>query len=152
MEKIIKVNRIGHFEYSTELYSYIHNEGKMHWALKILDESTDIDELIRKAESLFIELERFEEAAKIKIAEKLIDFKNDFWPEYDENDAELDWDAVDAGEYDITMEEFIELISLIEIEIRSNEIYCEFLDGDLFGGHRIHAYFSDDYNLNKAEI
>ncbi|PZD97246.1 hypothetical protein DNH61_02475 [Paenibacillus sambharensis] len=87
-----------------------------------------------------------------KIAEELLDFKNDFWPEYDENDVELDWDAVDAGDYNITIEEFVELISLIEIEIRSNEIYCEYLDGGLFGGHRIHAYFSYDYELNKADI
>ena len=34
----------------------------------------------------------------------MINYKNDFWPEYDENDEHLNWDAVDAGEYDITKE------------------------------------------------
>lgn len=152
MELILKVNGIGHFEYNTELYSYIHSRGRVHWALKIVDESTVVDELVRKAELLFVELDRFEELAKMKIAEELIDFKNDVWLEYDENDPELDWDAVDAGEYDLSIGEFIESITLIDIEIRSNEIYCEFSDGDLFGGHRIHAYFSDDYKLKQADI
>lgn len=152
MEKIVKVNGIGHFKYSSELKSYIHNEGKLHWTLKLEDERTDIDMLVSKAELLFVEFERFEQVAKIEIAEELIDFKNDFWPEYDENDVELDWDAVDAGEYDLTTEKFVELISLLIVEIRSTEIYCEYLDGDLFGGHRIHTYFNNDYKLIKAEI
>lgn len=152
MEKIVRVNGIGLFKYNSELKSYVHHEGKIHWTLKLDDESTDVDILVSKAELLFVELERFEQAAKVEIAETLIDYKNDFWPEYDENDVELDWDAVDAGEYDLTTEEFVELISLLIVEIRSDEIYCEYLDGDLFGGHRIHAYFNHDYKLIKAEI
>ncbi|WP_433942799.1 DUF2262 domain-containing protein [Paenibacillus sp. SN-8-1] len=152
MEKIVTVNGIGHFTYSREQNSYIHNEGLVHWALKLEDESTDVDVLVNKAKLLVSEFERFEQLAKIEIAEELLEYKNDFWPAYDENDVQLDWDAVDAGEYDVTIEQFVELISLLFIEIRSSEIYCEYLDGDLFGGHRIHAYFNDDYKLIKAEI
>lgn len=152
MEKIVSANGIGLFKYNSELKSYVHNEGKVHWILKLDDESINVDTLVSRAELLFVEFERFEQTAKREIAVGLIDYKNDFWPEYDENDDELDWDAVDAGEYDLTTEEFVELISLLIVEIRSDEIYCEYLDGDLFGGHRIHAYFNHDYKLIKAEI
>ncbi|PZD97226.1 hypothetical protein DNH61_03560 [Paenibacillus sambharensis] len=68
MDRIIRVNGIGHFEYSSELYTYIHNEGKVHWALGINGEGSNIDELIRKAELLIVELERFEKTAKIKLS------------------------------------------------------------------------------------
>ena len=50
--------------------------------------------------------------------EELIEYKNDFWPEYDENDEHLDWDAVDAGEYDMTKETFEQSITLMDIVIR----------------------------------
>ena len=56
--------------------------------------------------------------AKIAIAKELIEYKNDFWPEYDENDEHLDWDAVDAGEYDMTKETFEQSITLMDILIR----------------------------------
>ena len=82
----------------------------------------------------------------------MIHYKNDFWPEYDENDEHLNWDAVDAGEYDVTKEKFAEAITLYDIEIRATDIYCEYHDGDLFGGHRIHAYFDNDYKLLSAEV
>ena len=106
--------------------------------------------MIKRAEKLFIFLEGFEQIAKISIAEKLIDYKNDFWPDYDEDDENLNWAAVDAGEYDITKEEFAEAIILYEIRV--NDIYCEYHDGGLFGGHRIHAYFDNDYKLLNADV
>ena len=51
----------------------------------------------------------------------------------DENDEHLDWDAVDAGEYDMTKETFEQSITLMDIVMRENDIYCEYNDGDVFG-------------------
>ncbi len=31
-------------------------------------------------------------------------------------------------------------------------MYCEYHDGDLFGGHRIHANFDHDYKLLNADV
>ena len=39
----------------------------------------------------YICLEEFDKNAKVAIAEELIEYKNDFWPEYDENDEHLNW-------------------------------------------------------------
>jgi len=100
----------------------------------------------------YICLEEFDKNAKVAIAEELIEYKNDFWPEYDENDEHLNWEAVDAGEYDITKETFEKSITLMDIVMRENDIYCEYNDGDLFGGHRIHASFDYEHNLLDAEI
>jgi len=41
--------------------------------------------MIKRAEVLFLCLEEFEQMAKTAITEKLIDYKNDFWPEYYED-------------------------------------------------------------------
>jgi len=152
MEKSIKSKLIGVFAYDEGCKTFEASNGKILWTLEIRNELIDKNEMIKRAEKLFIFLEEFEQMAKIAIAEKLINYKNDFWPEYDEDDENLNWDAVDAGEYDITKEEFAEAITLYAIEIRADDIYCEYYDGDLFGGHRIHAYFDNDYKLLNADV
>ncbi|MED4400153.1 DUF2262 domain-containing protein [Metabacillus fastidiosus] len=152
MEKSIKSELIGLFIFNADCKAYEQNEGKIHWQLNMRDEYTDINEMIKRAEKLFLRIEEFNKKAKAAIAEKLIDYKNDFWPEYDENDEHLNWDAVDAGEYDVTKEEFEEAITLYDIAIRADDIYCEYDDGDLFGGHRIHAYFDNDYTLLSVDV
>jgi hypothetical protein len=152
MEKSIQSGLIGVFTYNEDCKAFEASEGKIHWKLDIRNELVDVNEMIKRAEKLFIFLEKFDQMAKIAIMEKLIDYKNDFWPEYDEDDENLNWDAVDAGEYDVTKEEFEEAITLYDIEIRANDIYCEYHDGDLFGGHRIHAYFDHDYKLLSADV
>lgn len=152
MDKIVKSDLFGVFEFNSDYMAYEHNGRKIKWILKLEKERDDVNNLMLKAEKLFTDVGVFDKIAKRSIAVKLIDFKNDFWPEYDENDEELDWDAVDAGEYDVTIEKFEGLISLHFIEVRSNYIYCEYYDGDLFGGHRIHASFDYNYNLIHAEL
>ena len=152
MEKSIQSELIGVFTYNEDRKTFKASKGKIHWILDIRNELVDKNEMIKRAEKLFLFLEEFDQMAKIAITEKLIDYKNDFWPEYDEDDKNLNWDAVDAGEYDVTKEEFAEAITLCDIEIRANDIYCEYDDGDLFGGHRIHAYFDNDYKLLNADV
>ncbi|MEX3748243.1 MULTISPECIES: DUF2262 domain-containing protein [Lysinibacillus] len=152
MEKSIQSELIGVFKYNENLNSFEASKGKIHWELNERNELVDKSEMLKRAEKLFLFLEEFDQKAKIAITEKLIDYKNDFWPEYDEDDENLNWDAVDAGEYNVTKEEFAEAITLYNIEIRANDIYCEYHDGDLFGGHRIHAYFDNDYKLLNADV
>ena len=152
MEKTIQSKLIGVFTYNEDRKTLETSNGKIHWTLDIRNELVDKNEMIKRAEKLFIFLEKFDQTAKIAIMEKLIDYKNDFWPEYDEDDENLNWDAVNAGEYDVTKEEFAEAITLYDIKIRANDIYCEYHDGDLFGGHRIHAYFDNDYKLLNADV
>ncbi|MBE5106037.1 DUF2262 domain-containing protein [Bacillus thuringiensis] len=152
MEKSIKSKLIGMFIFNETFHTYQQNKGKVHWELDTGNERVHVYEMMKRAERLYICLEEFDKKAKGVIAEELIDYKNDFWPEYDENDEHLNWDAVDAGEYDITKEIFEKSITLMDIVIRANDIYCEYNDGDLFGGHRIHASFDNDYNLLHAEI
>ncbi|MEH7110044.1 DUF2262 domain-containing protein [Bacillus sp. JJ1764] len=152
MEKSIQSRLIGVFTYNDDRKVFEANEGKIHWKLDIRNEFVDVDEMLKKAEKLFSCIEEFDKNAKVSIADKLIDYKNDFWPEYDEDDEYLNWDTVDAGEYDITKEKFQEAITLYDIEIRANEIYCEYDDGDLFAGHRIHAYFDNNYELLRADV
>ncbi|MFC7680776.1 DUF2262 domain-containing protein [Paenibacillus sp. GCM10028914] len=152
MELNIRSRLIGIFKFNSDYMGYECKEGKIDWILKLESKSTDVNELINKAETLFVEMDRFDHLAKSGIAEKLIDYKNDFWPEYDENDSDLDWDAVEAGDYDVSKEKFEELINLCFIEIRSNEIYCEYNDGDMFGGHRIHVYLDYQFNVINAEL
>ncbi len=134
---------------------FIHmnkTKGKVHWELDVRNEHVHVYEMIKRAEKLYICLEEFDKNAKVAIAEELIEYKNDFWSEYDENDKHLNWEAVDAGEYDITKETFEKSITLMDIVMRENDIYCEYNDGDLFGGHRIHASFDYEHNLLDAEI
>lgn len=152
MKKSIQSELIGVFSFNEACKIYEQNKGKIRWQLDIRNEYVDVNEMIKRAEKLFLCIEEFDKKAKVAIAEKLIDYKNDFWPEYDENDESLNWDAVDAGEYDVTKEEFEKVITLYDIEIRENDIYCEYHDGDLFGGHRIHACFDNDYKLLSAEV
>ncbi|MED4531963.1 DUF2262 domain-containing protein [Metabacillus fastidiosus] len=152
MEKSIKSELIGVFIFNADCKVYEQNEGKIHWQLDIRDEHADVNEMIKRAEKLFLRIEEFDKKAKAAIAEKMIDYKNDFWPQYDENDENLNWDAVDAGEYDVTKEEFKAAITLYDIIVRASDIYCEYDDGDLFGGHRIHTYFDNDYNLVSADM
>ena len=152
MKMNITSELIGIFTYNDFTKSYEQNEGKIHWTLKIENEIDDVTIIIKKAEKLFNCIEEFDKKAKEAIADELIDYKNDFWPEYDENDINLDWDAVDAGEYNVTKDKFVELITFHDIEIGENDIYCEYNDGDLFGGHRIHACFNNDYQLLSADV
>ncbi len=152
MEKSIPSGFIGVFTYNELCKIYEQNEGKIHWSLDVRNESVDVSEMIKRAEKLYLCIEEFEKMARAAIAEKLITYKNNFCPEYDENDENLNWDAVDAGEYDVTKEQFAVAITLYDIEIKANGIYCEFDDGDLFGGHRIHSYFDDSYQLLSASV
>ncbi|MDI2585822.1 DUF2262 domain-containing protein [Psychrobacillus sp. NEAU-3TGS] len=152
MEKTIRSELIGVFTYNEDHKTFEASKGIIHWQLNIIDELVNHNEILKRAEALFLVLEKFDRKAKIAIAEKLIDYKNDFWPEYDENNENLNWDAVDAGEYNVTKEMFTEAIILYNIEFRADDIYCEYNDGDLFGGHRIHAYFDNDYKLLNADM
>lgn len=152
MEKSVYSSLIGVFTYNKDLTALEAYKGKIHWRLDTRNELVDIEKMIKKAEELFLRLEDFDKEARAAIAEKLIDYKNDFWPEYDENDENLNWDAVDSGEFNITNEKFQEAITLYDIEINGNEIYCEYDDGDLFGGHRIHTYFNNNFELLRADV
>lgn len=152
MKRTIESKLIGVFVYNDNFKSYRQDEGEIHWSLDMRDENSDVNEMLKRAEKLFICIKEFDKKAKLAIAERLIDYKNDFWPEYDEDDENLDWDAVDAGEFDVTIEKFVEKITLYDIKIKANNIYCEYHDGDLFGGHRIHAHFDNDYNLLSADV
>lgn len=65
--------------YNEECSSYQHTEGKVYYSLKLENESTNIDELMSRAEKLFCQFDEFEKRAKTQIAQHLIDYKNDFW-------------------------------------------------------------------------
>ncbi|WP_080848385.1 DUF2262 domain-containing protein [Cytobacillus gottheilii] len=149
MERKLEIPAIGMFTYSEGFKCYEHHLSTIHWSIST---EADIGGNIKIAEKLFTNLEAFNQKAKQKIAQELIDLKNEHWFEYDENDENLDWDAVDAGVYDTTIEEFAEAITLLDIEINRNGIYCEYGDGELFGGHRIHAYFNKKGVFLKADI
>ncbi|MGN8230859.1 DUF2262 domain-containing protein [Paenibacillus polymyxa] len=152
MERSVISSLIGVFTYNEDYTALEANEGKIHWRLDVKNGSVDVAEMIKRAEELFLCLADFDRKAKEAIAGELIEYKNDFWPEYDENDENLNWDAVDAGEYNTTNEKFQESITLYDIELNTNEIYCEYDDGDLFGGHRIHAYFDKNFKLLRADV
>lgn len=152
MEKSIQSEVIGIFIYNEVCKVYEHHEGKINWTLDVSDGGADVHEMIKRAEKLFLCIEEVDKRVRVAIAVELIDYKNDFWPEYDEDDEKIDWDAVDAGEYDITTKKFAKTITLYDVEIRVDGIYCEYDDGDLFGGHRIHAYINNDYELLKADV
>jgi hypothetical protein len=89
MEKTIQSKLIGVFTYNEDRKTFETSKGKIHWTLDIRNELVDKNEMIKRAEKLFIFLEKFDQTAKIAIMEKLIDYKNDFWPEYDEDDENL---------------------------------------------------------------
>ncbi|MFD0050970.1 DUF2262 domain-containing protein [Actinomycetes bacterium NPDC127524] len=148
MKKTIWSSLIGVFHYNEELNNFEYQEGNIDWTL----DCNNIEEILKIAEQVYINLEEFDKIAKKAIATELLQYKNEFWPDYDENDESLDWDAVDAGEFDITIEEFEEIITLSNINIKKSGIYCEYKDGGLFGGHRIHAYFDNEFKLDKANI
>lgn len=131
MKKSIKSEWLGMFIFNETFHTYEQNEGKVHWGLDTGNERVHVYEMMKRAERLYRCLEEFDKKAKIAIAEELLEYKNDFWPEYDENDEHLNWDAVDAGEYDITKETFEKSITLMDIVIRANDIYCEYNDGEL---------------------
>lgn len=152
MEKTVNSNIMGSFKYDERFNTYEHTEGKVYYSLRIEQDYTKVHELMRRAEKIFCEFAEFENKAKIQVAHHLIDYKNDFWPEYDEDDENLNWDDVEAGKFDVSIEDFVKAITLLDIEIRENQIYCEFSDGDLFGGHRIHADFDDEYRLIQADV
>ena len=52
----------------------------------------------------------------------------------------------------MTFEKFVSSITLYDVVISKEVINCEFYDGDLFGGHRIHATFSHDLKILEASI
>lgn len=150
MKEAISSQSMGNFTFDEATKAYITDEKGIHWSLNMSQEGADAQVLLQKAETLFASMEQFEQKAKRAIAGKLVHYKNEFWPDYDEEN--VDWDAVDAGEYDVTIEAFEAAIALCDVDIRMENIYCEYKDGDLFGGHRIHAYFDDDYTLIKADV
>lgn len=152
MEKSIHSELIGTFIYEELSRAYTYEKGPVHWTLEISDDKANIYEMMQRAENLYRVLHEFDKQAKVSIADELTSYKNDFWPEYDEDDEHLDWDEVDAGKYDVTPETFAASIKLLDIVIRHEDIYCEYDDGELFGGHRIHAYFDNDHRLRSAEI
>ncbi|MFK0523826.1 DUF2262 domain-containing protein [Paenibacillus illinoisensis] len=152
MEKSIHSELIGTFIYEELSRAYTYEKGPVHWTLEISDDKANIYEIMQRAENLYRVLHGFDKQAKVSIADELTSYKNDFWPEYDEDDEHLDWDEVDAGKYDVTPETFAASIKLLDIVIRHEDIYCEYDDGELFGGHRIHAYFDNDHRLRSAEI
>lgn len=143
----------GVFNYNEVFKSYELDDGKINWSLQPENEDEQtLQKLILTAEKLHRDLTEFVPRAKAAVAEELLEYKNDFWPEYDEDDENLDWDAVEAGEFAVTKEKFEAVITLLDIEIRRSQIYCEYDDGELFGGHRIHAYFDYNYKLIQADI
>ncbi len=152
MKKTITSEWMGIFTFDEGNKSYWLDQGGRRWSIEVLDGQVDVQALLKRAEKLFHCIEQFDQEAKRAIAERLVHYKNDFWPVYDENDEKLDWEAVDAGEYDVTPEAFEEAITLCDIQIAPNHIYCEYKDGDLFGGHRIHASFGKDYKLISADV
>lgn len=152
MLKSIHSAKMGTLVYEKISEGYTLREGAVHWILDASDNKVNMQEMIHRAEKLYEGFSEFDQQAKARIAGELVTFKNDFWPEYDEDDPDLDWDRVDAGEYNVSEERFAACIRLLDIVIKHTHIYCEYDDGELFGGHRIHAYFDNDYNLIRADI
>ncbi|MHA7966786.1 DUF2262 domain-containing protein [Paenibacillus sp. CAU 1782] len=152
METTIKSQTMGSFVYNKEFNAYEKNDGKVSFALNLKDKKTDAYELMARAEAIFAKYQIFEQLVKPQIARELIDYKNDFWPEYDEYDENLDWDEVNTGKYDLTEAVFETKITLLHIHIHPTHIYCEFNDGEMFGGHRIHSEFDYEYQLISADI
>ncbi|WP_342566658.1 DUF2262 domain-containing protein [Psychrobacillus sp. FSL K6-4046] len=151
MNSSIYSDALGLFSYNETTKNFENYKGNIHFILNSINIG-GAKELLIGVEKQFSTVEVFEQHVKTSVAENLLDYKNDFWPEYDENDPNLNWEAVDAGEYNITLKEFVSSISLSDVVINKHAIYCEFYDGDLFGGHRIHATFSRDLKLLKANI
>ncbi len=142
---------IGEFVYCKSNKAFENKDHYIHWCV----DTNDVDvakPLIKKAEQIYLEIAVFEKNAKLLIAKELVEFKNDFWPDYDEHDESLNWDDVNAGVFDVSVESFYKKIRRLVIIVFEDEIYCEFKDGDLFGGHRIHAHFDNDYKLKEASI
>lgn len=152
MKHTISSKQMGIFTFDEAVKSYHLEIEGIRWNLDVSHEQAAVHILLEKAERLFLNIGSFDRQSKKAIAERLIDYKNDFWPEYDEDDEELDWDAVDAGDYNVKQEAFEAAITLCDIQISTDSIYCEYTDGDLFGGHRIHAYFEEDYKLISADV
>ncbi|MGM9949276.1 MAG: DUF2262 domain-containing protein [Lysinibacillus sp.] len=152
MKKTISSESMGVFTFDELVQSYCLERERIRWGLDASPVQADADVLLKRAENLNACLKPFNQKAKKAIAERLVDYKNDCWPEYDEDDESLDWDAVDAGEYDVTQEGFEKAITLCYVQIGMDTIYCEYKDGDLFGGHRIHALFDHGYRLISAEV
>jgi hypothetical protein len=152
VEKILDSIVLGIFVYREELNSFNLQLDKVHWILKMDNQMQEAAQLMKRAEGLYKNMHEFNAKVKESIAEELLVYKNDFWPDYDEDDENLDWDKVDAGEYDITRKRFTESITLLEIEINVDNIYLEYDDGELFGGHRIHVLLDKNGQLLKAEI
>lgn len=69
MEMTISSRIIGSFMYNEEFNSYEHTEGKVYYSLKLENESTNVDELMSRAEKLFCQFDEFEKRAKTQIAQ-----------------------------------------------------------------------------------
>ena len=151
MNSSIFSSALGLFSYDEATKKFKNCEGNIFWSLNS-NNTIDARKLLIIAESLFSSIDIFQKQVGTSVAAYLLDYKNDFWPEYDENDPTLSWEAVDAGEYNITHEKFVTSITLCDVIISKEVINCEFHDGDLFGGHRIHATFSHDLKILEASI
>lgn len=151
MNSSIYSNALGLFRYDETTKKFKNCAGNIYWSLNS-NNTMDAKQLLLIAESLFSSIEVFHKQVRTSVAAYLLDYKNDFWPEYDENDPTLSWEAVDAGEYNLTQEKFVSSITLYDVVISKEVINCEFHDGDLFGGHRIHASFSHDLKILEASI
>ncbi|MEW4282626.1 DUF2262 domain-containing protein [Priestia koreensis] len=139
---------IGIFTCNEQMGWYEQTDGVVRWCI----EAEGVLTLLNKAEQLYRKLGVFDQTAKEAIADKLLSYKNDFWPEYDENDPDLDWDAVDAGAFDVTKDEFVSSLRLYDVVIKKAGVYGEYHDGDLFGGHRIHVTFDEQGRVLEASI
>lgn len=152
MNHTIESSLMGTFQYDHLIKDYKLKKNRVIWSLNTTENNKSYNLLLKKAEAFYDNFNIINERLKHEIAKSMIDFKNDFWPEYDEDDENLDWDAVDAGEYNVSINTFKSKIDLLDIQINYNGIYLEYDDNNLFGGHRIHVNIDDDYKLINAEI
>lgn len=143
--------KVGTFTIDTATDTFMNKDDLVYWCIDTSDINT-ARSLVDKVDYLYDNFEKFLKKSKHLIAKELIEHKNDFWPEYDENDEDLDWEAVERGDFNVSVEEFSSKIKLLDLIIFEDEIYSEFKDGDLFGGHRIHATFTYNFKLKSADI
>lgn len=93
------------------------------------------EELLSKIENAY----KNRDSMYRKIAEKLVEIKNKYWCDEDEDKI-------------LTIDEFIDNMKLLYLTIDKKEIYMELNDSGMFGWHRIHGYFDWKLNLKKADF
>lgn len=121
MNSSISSDAFGLFSYKETTKNFENCKGNIHFSLNNISIGS-AKELLIGVEKQFSTVEVFEQHVKTSVAENMLDYKNDFWPEYDENDPNLNWEAVDAGKYNITLEEFVSSITLSDVVINKHEI------------------------------